>query len=50
MAYNTAMEIIPGAHLIESRAANSYLILDESGLTLIDAGLPLAAGGMPLAA
>jgi len=34
------MEIIPGAHLIESRAANSYLILDESGLTLIDAGLP----------
>lgn len=34
------MEIIPGLHIIQSRAVNCYLIVDEEGLTLIDTGLP----------
>jgi glyoxylase-like metal-dependent hydrolase (beta-lactamase superfamily II) len=34
------MEILPNVHLIPNVIANSYLIVDPGGLTLIDAGLP----------
>jgi hypothetical protein len=34
------MEIVPNVHLIPGIIANSYLIIETQGLTLIDAGLP----------
>ena len=34
------MQILPNVHLIPNIVANSYLIIDPEGLTLIDAGLP----------
>ena len=34
------MEIIPNIHIIPNVIANSYLLIDTDGLTLIDAGLP----------
>jgi glyoxylase-like metal-dependent hydrolase (beta-lactamase superfamily II) len=34
------MKITPNVHLIPGVIANSYLILETTGLTLIDAGLP----------
>ena len=34
------MEIIPGLHLINGRAANVYLIIEGGELTLIDTDLP----------
>ncbi len=34
------MEIRPDVHLIQGRASNFYLCMDQDGLTLIDAGMP----------
>jgi len=34
------MEIWPDVHLIQGRASNFYLSIDQDGLTLIDAGMP----------
>ena len=34
------MEILPKVHLIPDVIANTFLLIDEDGLTLIDAGLP----------
>lgn len=38
------MEVLPNVHLIPNVIANTFLLVDEDGLTLVDAGLPNSQG------